>query len=406
MNLPSRVRALFQTVPRGPEGLLWYLVLLQSVGVTAVLPVLPLYATEHGADLAFIGWMVGAYMAANLVATYPAGWLSDRLGRRLLMAIGMGLYGLASLGFLCFQHPWAFVLLRAIEGVAGACFVPTALAYVADRSAPDVRGTRLAQLTAAQYLGLLVGPAIGGALASALGYASPFWVLAGLCVVASGLVARLPGAGHAEAAERHGSETGWSGVRWPLVFGVGARSLAGGFAVALYETVWAIYLKDLGASTWEISMSWTLFAVPPILLAGVAGRLIDRAGPAWPIRLGTVFSALIVATYAMTRRVEVLLALGVVDGIGFAFAYPAQNALMVAAAPEALRGRVIALVTALGTVGSLIGVVVVPRLYPLGPGWVFGVTSGLLILSGVVLAMVRLTDSAIRVTPAGQTVEV
>ncbi len=399
MNPLSRLRALLPNLPRGPEGLVWYLVLLQSIGVTAVLPVLPLYAQEHGADLAFIGWMVGAYMAANLVATYPAGWLSDRVGRRSLMAAGMALYGLASLGFLVFGQPWAFVLLRAIEGVAGACFVPTAIAYVADRSSPAERGARLAELTAAQYVGLLAGPAIGGVLATAFGFAAPFWVLAALCLLSSGFVAKLPGAGRAAAADRAAAPGGWDGVVWPVILGLGARALAGGFAVGLYETVWAIYLKDLGATTWEISLSWTLFAIPPIVLAGAAGRLIDRAGPRGPLLWGTAFSGVIVATYSLTRRVELLLLLGVVDGIGFAFAYPAQNALMVAAAPEALRGRVIALVTALGTVGSLVGVFVVPRLYPLGPHWVFGVTSVLLLASVGVLAMVRLTDPAIRVTP-------
>lgn len=396
------LRALLPNLPRGPEGLVWYLVLLQSVGVTAVLPVLPLYANQHGADLAFIGWMVGAYMAANLVATYPAGWLSDRVGRRSLMAAGMALYGLASFGFLVFQHPWAFVLLRAIEGIAGACFTPTAIAYVADRSAPETRGARLAELTAAQYVGLLAGPAIGGALASWLGFGAPFWVLAVLCVLSAGFVARLPGAGRAAAAERREAPGGWDGVMWSVVVGIGARALAGGFAVALYETVWAIYLRDLGATTWEISLSWTLFAVPPIVLAGVAGRLIDRTGPRGPILWGTAFSGLIVATYALTRRVELLLLLGVVDGIGFAFAYPAQNALMVAAAPEALRGRVIGLVTALGTVGSLVGVVVVPRLYPMGPLWVFGVTSLLLVGSAGVLASVRLGGSEAPAVPVGE----
>lgn len=391
----ERVRALLQHLPRGPEGLLWSLVLLQSVGVTAVLPVLPLYASAHGADLAFIGWMVGAYMAANLVASYPAGWLSDKLGRRLLMAAGMALYGVASLGFVVFPQPGAFVLLRAVEGVAGACFVPTALAYVADRSPPEVRGSRLTQLTAAQYVGFLVGPALGGALASLWGFASPFWVLAVLCVLAAGLLARLPEATGARAPDARAEAAAWSEVRWQPVAGIGVRAVASGFAVALYETIWALYLRDLGATTWQISLSWTLFAVPPILLAGVAGRLIDRSGPAGPVRWGTLFSGLVVVSYALTRRVDLMLWLGVVDGIGFAFAYPAQNAVVVSAAPESLRGRVIALVTALGTVGSLAGVVIIPRLYPIGPLWVFGLTSGLLVASALVLWSVRLTGPSV-----------
>ncbi|MNY39779.1 Major Facilitator Superfamily protein [compost metagenome] len=133
-------------------------------------------------------------------------------------------------------------------------------------------------------------------------------------------------------------------------------------------------------------MSWTAFAVPPILLAGMAGRLIDSKGPIRPVVWGTLFSALLVVSYALTDRIEVVLLLSVIDGIGFAFAYPAQNALTVLVAPEALRGRVIGLVAGISTLGALVGAVLTPPLLGKGPLWAFGVGGAVLFASGLVLA--------------------
>ncbi|MNK41299.1 Bacillibactin exporter [compost metagenome] len=376
----------------GPEGLVWWLALVQASGMTAVLPILPLYADQHGADLSFIGLMVGAYMAANLLGLPPAGWLSDRLGRRRLMAFGLIGFGIASFGFLVFDSPWAFVILRACEGLAAACFTPAALAYVADRAPEDQRGQRIAQLTVAQNAGFLVGPVFGGALVMAFGLASPFWAFAVLCGVGGLLVARLPGGGRADAQARLAKTGGrdpegvWKQVRWLPFAGLSIRVLANGFAIGMYESIWAIYLRDLGGTPWHISLSWTLFALPAIVFAGMAGRMIDRGGPARPLVLGALFSSILVMSYGMTRSVEVLLWLGVIEGIGFAFAYPAQSAMMVQIAPEALRGRVIGLITSMSTIGALIGAMGTPLLYKNSPFWVFATTSSVLFVSALILA--------------------
>jgi MFS family permease len=388
----SWLDSLKEAVPMGPEGLVWWLALVQASGMTAVLPILPLYADQHGADLSFIGLMVGAYMAANLVALPPAGWISDRMGRRSLMAVGLIGFGLASFGFLIFVDPWAFVVLRACEGVAAACFMPAALAYVADRAPVGQRGLRITQLTVAQNVGTLLGPVFGGALVMAFGLSSPFWALAVLCALGGLLVAKLPGAGRAEAEERRALSGGrdpvgvWKQVLWIPFAGLALRVMANGFAIGMYESIWAIYLRDLGGTPWHITLSWTLFALPAIVFAGVAGRMIDRTGPARPLVLGALFSSVLVMSYGMTGNVNVLLLLGVVEGIGFAFAYPAQSAMMIHVAPEALRGRVIGLITAMSTVGALIGAMLTPILYKHHPFWAFATTAGLLFVTALLLA--------------------
>ncbi|MFP5502974.1 MAG: MFS transporter, partial [Candidatus Sericytochromatia bacterium] len=375
---------LIRAVPPGPEALVWWLALVMSAGITAVLPILPLYAEAQGADVHFIGWMVGAYMATNLLALYPAGWLSDRVGRRTLMGIGLVAFGLASAGFLVFKDPWAFVVLRGIEGVAGACFVPAALAYVADRAPEAVRGTRIAQLTVAQNVGLLLGPVFGGALAMTFGLGSPFLVLAALCVLGGLLVARLPEV--APVRHRDAPPLALKGqVRWLLLGALAARALTAGIGMGLYETAWPLYMKTLGATAWDVSMSWTLFALPAVLLAVPAGRIIDRHGPVGPVVVGAFFSAAVTVGYAYVGGIEALLWLCVIEGIGFAFAYPALSTLNIQAGSQAVRGRIIGIVTALGTLGALVGALVMPGVYASDPKACFYLTAGCLFAGALVM---------------------
>ncbi len=178
----------------------------------------------------------------------------------------------------------------------------------------------------------------------------------------------------------------------PLLIGVSARALAGGFAFGLYQTIWPIYLKDIGGKPWDVSMSWTLFALPAIFLAALSGKAIDRYGPGPSAVIGALFSAVVVGCYALTRRIEVLLFLCMIEGIGFAFAYPAQNTLTVQAASDTMRGRVIGVVTAVKTGGALIGALLTAELYQTGAWAAFGTTSIVLVAGAIALAVALVVD--------------
>jgi MFS family permease len=385
---------LSKLIPPGPEGLVWWLTALASIGVTSVIPLFPLYASEQGADLHMIGLMTAAFLVTNLCCLYAAGKLSDRLGRRPLMAAGLLGFALCSVGFLWLRNPWAFVALRAVEGVAAACFLPAALAYVADRYPAEERGVRIAQLAMAENLGLLLGPVFGGLMAASFGLASLFGSLAVMCGVGGVMVYNLPKDDvHVDPEAHLARGPGhWKEVHRGLLAGVATRALAGGFAFGLYQTIWPLYMKRLGAVPWDVSMSWTLFAVPSVLLAAFSGKLIDRRGPALPAVLGASFSAVVVGSYALSPNVTGLLALCMVEGIGFAFAYPAQNALTIHAASPAMRGRVIGVVTAVKTFGALVGALATPWLYGISPLYCFGATSMVLLVGAVALALALAWD--------------
>src|SRR5215210_1336349 len=83
------------------------------LGFGALLPVMPLYFTTQGVDLALLGFVIAAWPAARLIGEPIFGWLADRMPRIPLMVIGLLGSGLFSLLPLVFTGPLAFFVLRA-----------------------------------------------------------------------------------------------------------------------------------------------------------------------------------------------------------------------------------------------------------------------------------------------------
>ena len=150
------------------------------LGFGALLPVLPLYFTQQGVDLAFLGLVIAAWPAARLVAEPFFGWLADRTARVPLMVGGLVATGFFSILPLVFTGPLAFLLLRAGSGLSTAAYDPAARGYLTDATPPERRGEAFGLYSAVQMGGLLLGPAIGAFGADRFGGISFVFVLGAL----------------------------------------------------------------------------------------------------------------------------------------------------------------------------------------------------------------------------------
>ena len=114
------------------------------LGFGALLPVLPIYFTEQGVDLAFLGLVIAAWPFARLIGEPIFGWLADRTARVPLMVIGLVATGILSILPLVFTGPLAFLVLRAGAGLATSVYDPAARgsAHASQTSDPRGRATR------------------------------------------------------------------------------------------------------------------------------------------------------------------------------------------------------------------------------------------------------------------------
>src|SRR5436190_23849314 len=153
---------------------IFLIVLVDVLGLTIILPLLPFYAESFGATPAVVGLLVSAYALCQLIAGPPLGHLSDRVGRRpvlLVSQIGTCI-GFIMLGFA--QTLWLVFLARIIDGLT-AGNLTVAQAYISDVTEPQNRAKAFGLIGVAFSLGFLVGPALSGFLAQ---YSNQYPILA------------------------------------------------------------------------------------------------------------------------------------------------------------------------------------------------------------------------------------
>ena len=132
--MPLRLRSWL--VQWGPVAPLLVAELTIWIGFGALLPLLPIYFTEHGVDLPTLGLVVAAWPAARLVGEPFFGWLADRAPRTKMMVIGLVAGSAFAVGPLFITGPVAFIVLRLGSGLASAMYDPAARAYLVDANPP------------------------------------------------------------------------------------------------------------------------------------------------------------------------------------------------------------------------------------------------------------------------------
>jgi EmrB/QacA subfamily drug resistance transporter len=151
---------------------------------------LPAIARELGLDAVELSWVGMAYLLAAAVCLVPFGRLADIHGRRLVFTWGVVAYAAASLA--CALAPGAAVLLaaRVAQGVGGAAIFGTNVAILTSALPAGRRGAALGLNVASVYLGLSLGPFLGGLLTEQAGWRSLFYLSAALGAVLAAVVRR------------------------------------------------------------------------------------------------------------------------------------------------------------------------------------------------------------------------
>ena len=144
--------------------ILFVTVFLDLVGFGIIVPFLAYYVESFGAGAAMVGALMASYSLAQFVFAPIWGRVSDRVGRRPILLLGLS--G-SVVGFTTFGLASTLVMLfvgRILMGIFGAT-IPTAQAAVADVTRPEDRARGMGLIGAAIGLGFILGPALGGILA-------------------------------------------------------------------------------------------------------------------------------------------------------------------------------------------------------------------------------------------------
>jgi DHA1 family multidrug resistance protein-like MFS transporter len=162
--------------------ILSFTLVVVMLGYGMVIPILPFYVESMGAGGSELGLLVAAYALMRLIFAPLWGGLSDRVGRKPILMVGVLGYALAMLLFGLSNRLWMLFAARILSGILSSATAPTTMAYVSDSTSKEGRGGGMGLLGGALGLGAVLGPGLGGWLAGN-SLALPFFIAAGLSVV-------------------------------------------------------------------------------------------------------------------------------------------------------------------------------------------------------------------------------
>lgn len=354
-----------------------------------VLPLIPLFAGELGANAALIGAVVSAFSLLALFLAIPAGRLADRLGSRLILILGICSNIVYSILLVLAKGIWILFWAQLVGGLGFLFLVVGSQAYVTRLGGTRQIEKGFAGLSFTAAVGQGLGPFCGGLLVSAAGYFGVF-ALALLLSLFGVAVLALPRQARTALDEqkqrpRLRDQLG-SFLADKVMLGVLLFTFAAVFTVTLRSSFLPVLLQEKGFSPGYIGFFISSFAVAMTLVRLLSAWLLRafRRGLLLLLALGLLTLGVFLLPFLEAKPWLTLSLL--VFGLGFGISQPVSMVMVsdlastsVSGLAMGLRFTVITSATFLGPL--LLGIAVTW----LGLEWAFNLPAGLLFLVGCIL---------------------
>lgn len=371
-------------------------------------PVLPLFShQEFGVNRTQVGLAVGIFGVGRLFVSVPAGYLTQRFGRRFVLIMGTGINTLGAIMVaISFNYRW-LLGWRMVSGI-GSTMATTGISVILrDLSNPDNRARYLSLHELSILVAQSIGPIIGGFMGDHLGLRAPFYLqgvlmLTGVIVVIFGVPETRPTGGSSTAgrsASRGDSAGAGPGAYRRLLLNSGfiLVGLLGMMIVANRQggrfSVMPLYGEGKGFRPSQLGIFIALTHVPQFFTTLAAGFLADRFGRKVTILPAVALISLGILLFIYTTSFSGLIISGVLLGLGEGLAGPPLVAFFADIAPPGLEGVTMGLFRTFGGLGSLVGAILLGGAADLlGFAWSLGIDAILLVASALgVMLVVRET---------------
>ncbi len=392
--------------------------LIVGLDVTAVNVALPSIGRELDTDIAGLQWTVSAYTVVMASLLMLAGSTADRLGRRRIFVTGLAVFSAASLLCSLAASVELLVAFRVLQGVGASMMNPVAMSIIANTfTDPRERAQAVGVWGAVFGISMALGPIVGGAFVSSLGWQSIFWINIPVGLAAMLLTLRFIPESRAPRARRfdpvgqllviallstltygiiEAPSQGWSSPATLAVLSASGAALLGllvyeprreeplvdlrffrstPFASSVVISLAAfaafggflflntLYLQDVrGLSPVQTGLAILPMALMTIVMSPISGRVVGRRGPRLPLLISGTAS---VIACAMLTGIDAetpfawLLAAYAIFGIGFGLVNAPITNAAVSGMPRAQAGVASAIATTSRQIGQTLGVAVV-----------------------------------------------
>lgn len=355
-------------------GFVAFIVFIDMVGLGLIVPVMPTLlesltgeTLDRTAEIG--GWLLFAYALMQFVFSPVIGGLSDRFGRRPVLLMTLTMLGIDYLIMAWAPSLWWLFVGRLMSGIMGASWA-AANSCIADVAAPEERGRLFGMLGGAGASGFVIGPAIGGVLAS-YGARLPFLAAGVLCLIGAGvgfvlLRETLPAERrrHFTLARANPFGSILQMAKVPVVLGFLGIIFMMQMASQSINSVWAYYnALAFGWSEWNIGLSVALYGVLLVIVQGVlTGASIARFGAKTTCVLGFLFAIPAYSLFAFAPNSGAMI-LGIVLGSFAGLTFPAMQQLMTERTAHDAQGELQGAIASMLSLTSIIGPLIMTGLF-------------------------------------------
>jgi MFS family permease len=338
---------------------------LLAFGQGLLLTVLPLYAASLGTSYGIASLIVAAAALGTLITDVPAGAVLSRIGLRPAMWIGASLVAIGTAG-LVIDGPVSFIAgLRVFAGIGTALWGLSRHAFIASATIATERGRAISVFGGINRMGMLAGPAVGGAIATAFGFDCAFLASAAMAAIALAVAVRYVSVDSHDGRGISGRDR-WALVR--KVVKVNRKDLgAAGIAQTLAQMIRAgrqfilpIYgASVIGLSAAQIGFIVTVASILDVAMFVPAGILMDRFGRKVAAVPSFAVMGIGVGMIPFTSSYLGLLVAACVIGFGNGIGSGTMMTLGADLAPRGATGEFLGIWRLIGDAGAFLGPIAV-----------------------------------------------
>lgn len=365
--------------------------LLAVTGISLVLPFIPFFVRELGVEgRAEVEWWSGLIFSAPflMAAVFSPVWghLGDKYGYKIMVARAIAALAITNSLYALVRSPAEMFALRLVQGIVTG-FIPAALAMTSASTPAAFLPSAMGQLYASASAGRLVGPALGGALASFLPFRKIFLlvgVLTGIgCILVLVFLKEPP---RPPQPTRPSARGNWRHVRNdPRLRLALLGMLASMAAIGMQFPVFPLFVEDHFASSADpallTGLGFSVVAAFTLLTAPFLGRITARVGLKRTLVAALALVAVSLGLHPWARSLGALFAVRALLGVGAAGIQPALHAMVSRETPEGMRGGITGYANSASILGFFVG--------PLSGGWLanrIGTTGVFLVSSAIAFA--------------------
>lgn len=360
---------------RGAMLMLMISIFLTFTGIGLVVPILPTYMNELHIGGSVVGMLVAAFSLTQLIVSPLAGRLSDKMGRKKIIVMGLVVFSLSELVFGLAQQPWMLFVARMLGGIGAALIMPAVMAYVADTTSMEERAKGMGLINAAITTGFIIGPGIGGYLAE-FGIRVPFFAAAAAAAFIAILTfillpeSRSAAADQDRASARQQNESLAAQLvrsyREPYFIGLVIVFVLS-FGLANYETVFGLFVDHkFGFTPKDIAFVLTFGSIAGAVVQLTAfSWILNRFGENRVISVCLLASGVFILLTLFVQGYFAIMAVTFIVFLAMDILRPAVGTQLSKMAGETQQGFVMGMNSAYTSLGNIAGPIIAGFLFDL-----------------------------------------